>query len=119
MGTKNKAWHSAVDTPEQIQMCLSCKRPRCVNCIGEGRTYRSRRQVEEYKTEDGVRINRTDRAVLMLYPTSKSDKDIADKLGKPRATISSVRRKLKLPSILGTTVEYRSNIVEMLLKEGA
>lgn len=34
MGSYNKSWHAVLDTPEQIQMCFSCQRPKCVDCIG-------------------------------------------------------------------------------------
>ena len=119
MGTKNKAWHAAIDPPELIQMCLSCKRPKCVDCIGGKRATHTKRADINYKKDNGLTINKTDRAVLLLYRSSKSDQDIATKLGKPRATVSSVRRKLNLPSIQGTTVEERSRIVNLLLGEVA
>ena len=119
MGTREKAWHAAQDSPEQIEMCLSCERPRCVDCIGRRLPKSSEKGTVDYKPKGTVTLNNTDRTVLLHYCESKSDKDLAEKIGVPRATVSSVRRKLNLPSILGTTLADRKEIVKSLLGEVA
>jgi len=118
MGTKNKAWHAAIDPPELIQMCLSCKRPKCVDCIGGKRATHTKRADINYKKDNGLTINKTDRAVFSLYPASKSDMDIARQLGRPRPTISNVRRKFNLPSPQASTEEERTRLVNIILGVG-
>ena len=115
MGTREKAWHAAQDSPEQIAMCLSCDRPRCVDCIGRRLSKNKKRSTAEYKPREEIVLNDTDRSVLQYYGESKSDRDLAEKIGIPRATVSSVRRKLQLPSPRGTTPSERKEIVELFL----
>ena len=118
MSTKGKTWTSAVDSPEQIQMCLTCQRKQCVDCIG--RSIPDSREVFARKT-DGYKkrsLNATAKEVMQLYRTSKNDRDIAEKMGRPVSTITGIRRKFGLPPIKNVSAENRNKIVdEWLAKE--
>lgn len=118
MGTKGKAWTSATDSPEQIQMCLSCERQRCVDCIGRRlpdskETYN--RKSQGYKSR---MLNATAKQVIRLYCTAKNDRDIAEQIGRPLSTVTSVRRKFGLPSIRTVSKEKRKKLADEWLDEG-
>ena len=119
MGTREKAWHAAQDSPEQIAMCLICERPRCVDCIGRKLTKNKKRNTAVYKPREEIILNNTDRSVLQYYGDSESDRDLGEKIGIPRATVSGVRRKLQLPSFRSTTPSERREIAELFLGEVA
>ena len=119
MGTKGKTWTSAVDSPEQIQMCLTCNRPRCVNCIG--RSIPDSREAYNRKS-DGYkkrRLNDTAKEVIRLYRTAKNGRDIAEKMGRPVATVTGIRRKFGLPPIRNISEENRNKLADEWLCEGA
>lgn len=99
-------------------MCLECKRKQCVDCIG--RIIPDSREVFARKT-DGYKkrsLNATAKEVMQLYRTSKNDRDIAEKMGRPVSTITGIRRKFGLPPIKNVSAENRNKIVdEWLAKE--
>ena len=66
------------DTKEQNQKCLSCKRPKCNNCV---------------ETCKGS-INETE--FLRLYNLGHSDSEIAQVLNVPRKNITSFRWRREL-----------------------
>ena len=119
MSTLGKTWTAAVDTPEQIQMCLHCERIRCVDCIGR----RLPPPREEFNRKSiGYRrrmLNATAREVINLYRTATSDKDIAEKMGRPLSTVTSVRRKFDLPPIRHISEADRNMLADEWLNAGA
>ena len=117
MGSKGRTWTSAVDSPEQIQMCLTCKRPRCVDCIG--RTIPDSREAYNRKTIGYKKrmLNNTAREVIRLYRTSKNDRDIAEQMGRPVATITGIRKKLGLPPIRNVSDEDRNKLADEWLEK--
>ena len=118
MGTKGHTWTSAVDSPDQIQMCLVCKRPRCVDCIGrripDSRETYNRKSLG-YKNR---MLNDTAKEVIRLYRTAKNDKDIAEQMGRPLRTITDVRRRFGLPPIRTISEEQRNKLADEWLSEG-
>ena len=117
MGTEGKTWTTAVDSPEQIQMCLNCTRSRCVDCIG--RSIPDSREVYRRKTKGykNRMLNPTAREVLNLYRTAKNDRDIAEKIGRPIPTVTGIRLKFGLPPIRNVSVENRNKLVDEWLSE--
>jgi len=127
MGTLNKAWHAANDTPEQIKMCLSCMRPECVDCLASSERKKERdkaRSAQRYAAKSGAvyangfRLNKAAQAMLRLYPTATGDKDIAEKINRDIVTVGNMRKKLGLPTIRSTTVEERTRLVAPFFVEG-
>lgn len=127
MGTKNKSWHASNDTPEQIQKCLSCKRPECVDCLSSHmirREQESERSARKYAEKsgaiyvNGLRLNKTAQAILHFYPTATCDREIAEQIGRNTLSVGSMRRKLGLPSFRGTTVEERTRLADQFFSEG-
>lgn len=119
MSTKGRTWTSAVDSPEQIQMCLNCQRTRCVDCIG--RSIPDSRETYNRKSSGYKKrmLNDTAREVIRLYPTAKNDRDIAEKMGRPVATITGIRLKFGLPPIRNVSKENRKKLADEWLGEGA
>lgn len=118
MGTKGKSWTS-LDSPEDIQRCLHCERAKCNDCIG--RKIPDSQEVFNRKS-DGYKkrmLNATAKEVLRLYPISKSDTDIAEKMGRPLPTVASVRRKLGLPPVRTISKEERIKLSEAWLERGS
>lgn len=114
----NKYVKHPEDTYDQIQMCLSCKRPRCVNCIGSRSEYHDR-YLGKARIVKNKRLNDTARNVIYLYRTASGDKEIAEALNKKVSSIANIRKKLGLPSIRSTTSEERNIIVDDWIREGA
>lgn len=73
------------DTYEDIQRCLSCKFPRCINCLDH-------RGVQAQK--DRKRMDR----VQELYDKGLNDESIARLLGVSRSHVSKLRREIGLPA---------------------
>lgn len=119
MGTEGKSWHAAIDTPDQIKMCLSCKRPKCVDCIGRKLPAYKERYVGNSKIVKGKRLNETARKFIQIYRTAECDRDIAEKLGKSVSAITGIRIKLGLPPIREISDEERNRIVDDWIREGA
>ena len=114
MGTTSKSWHAAVDSPEQIQMCLVCNRPSCVDCIG--------RRIDEHRPKSPRKNARdshiiTDAAekVLKLYASAKCDREVSEKSGLPLGTVTAIRRRFELPAIRYTPPKKRQVLVEKYL----
>lgn len=134
MGTLGKAWsvNDAMDTPEQIAMCLSCIRPKCVNCIGrpldkaekEREAYARRRangwkrpyvrkKVKVYNV-DGKVITPTAVEFLKFYPTVTTDRQIAKLINRAECTVYNIRTKLGLPAA-STPVEEKTRLAKHFL----
>ena len=127
MSTRNKSWRSSNDSPEQIQGCLSCKRPECVNCIAFSARRlekESERSARRYAAKSGAiyvngfRLNKTAQAVVQLYATATCDREIAEQIDRDLVSVGNMRRKLGLPSFRSTTVEERTRLVAPFLVEG-
>lgn len=118
MGSKGHTWTSATDSFDQIQMCLNCKRTRCVDCIG--RYIPDSREAYNRKP-DGYKkrmLNATAKEVIRLYRTAKNDRDIAEQMGRPIATVTGIRRKFGLPPIRNVSVENRNKLADEWLAMG-
>ena len=102
MGTKERTWHAAVDSPEQIQMCLNCEKSRCTDCITSSKksTYTWQRKYV-HKTEfyyvDGKRINAKAIELLKCYPHLNTDVAIGKNIGVTYASVCGTRKRLGLP----------------------
>ena len=85
------------DTKEQIEMCLNCPYTRCVDCIGQGfSTIERRRKVRDINYDAVMRP--IDWELLLAYPTSGTDAELAKKIGKAQSTTCTARIRLGLPS---------------------
>lgn len=118
---KRDGLHIKNDTPEQIAMCLNCKRERCVNCIDRDpdaarkqREWYARRRATGWKKKcpprktlliDGKII--TDKIVAMLqyYPAFTTDREIGDLCGLASCSVCEARKRLGLPSATAPTEE--------------
>ena len=105
--------HIKNDTPEQIAMCLSCQRERCVNCIDrdpdDARKQReryARRRATGWKkklpkrktmTVDGKIITEKIIAMLQYYPAMTTDKQIGDLCGLASCSVCDARKRFGLP----------------------
>lgn len=117
MSTKGKT-RVPLDSPEDIQRCLHCERAKCNDCIG--RRLPDPQEMFKRKT-DGYKkrmLNATAKEVLRLYPTAKSDNDIAKKMGRPQPTVAAVRRKLGLPPVRAIPKNERLKLAELWLERG-
>lgn len=117
MGTTSKSWHAAVDSPEEIEMCLVCRRPSCVDCIGrrldsDGRPKRSKKKVDDRHI-----ITDATEKVLKLYATAKCDREVSEKSGLPLGTVSAIRKRFDLPAMRYTSPKKRSELVEQYLRK--
>ena len=127
MAPKGKAWHSANDTPEQIAMCLSCRRPECTDCIASSEIKKARdraRSVKRYLSKSGAiivngfRLNKAMQEMLRVYPTAIGDKEIGEKINRNKVTVTNMRSKLGLPPCSTSTVEERTRLVAPFFVEG-
>ena len=118
MGTKGKTWTSATDSSDQIQMCLNCQRLRCVDCIGRRLPNGKETYIRKSPGYKNRMLNATAKEVIRLYRTAKNDRDIAEQLGRPLSTVTSVRRKFNLPPARTITEEARGRLVDEWLGEG-
>ena len=78
------------DTPEEIQKCLHCERPKCLNCLDYH--YREPKQ-------NMVGANRLahEKVVRELNEKGLNDAMIAREMGMNGSYISKIRRSLGLP----------------------
>ena len=120
MQTKRKPYDTVRDSPEQIEMCLACKRNDCVDCIG--------RHVEEIKYQKkysarppgvNIYVDALDAIVLNLYLTAKCDREISEQSNIPLRSVTTIRHKFDLPPIRGVSVEKRKQLVDKWLKKEA
>ena len=74
------------DSPEEIQMCLNCKRPTCVNCL------------DAHFTES-TRMTNTKQRVRELWERGLNDTKIAKYLGLSASHVSHLRNQMLLPKI--------------------
>ena len=125
MSNKGQAWHFANDTPEQIQMCLSCKRPRCVNCIDrppdkveKDRERYARKHPSKSGTIiiNGYRLNKAAQEMIRLYPTAKTDKEIGEKIDRDLVSVGDMRRKIGFPPPSSTSPEERFELAKPFLQ---
>lgn len=117
MGTTSKSWHAAVDSQEQIEMCLVCRRPSCVDCIGRRLDSDGRPKRLKKKTDDKHIITDATEKVLKLYATAKCDREVSEKSGLPLGTVSAIRRRFDLPAIRYTSPKKRNELVEQYLRK--
>ena len=127
MGTRSHSWHITQDTPEEIQMCLNCKRSKCIDCISSMR----RRAKEEraaargwkkkynYKTlfyfVDGHRVNENAIKLLHYYPTAKNDKELGEYIHMTSGSVAKVRERLDLPRVDKTPEAEKTRLAQYYL----
>lgn len=75
------------DSPEKINQCLNCIRPKCTNCLRIGGKGYS---LERDKIDYGE--------FMELYENNWTDSRIADYFGVKTFTIANYRKTLSLPS---------------------
>jgi predicted DNA-binding protein (UPF0251 family) len=74
-------------TPEQIEMCLSCEKKKCVNCF-------SPQSMSYVKRSKKTASERYDLQLLCdCYNKSLSVKETVKKMGISKATVTMLRRK--------------------------
>lgn len=127
MSTKGKTWKSSMDSPEQIQSCLTCKRPECVDCFSSSAKSRekdNKRHAQKCAAKSGAiyvngfRLNKTAQVLLQLYTTATCDREIAEQIDRDLVSVGNMRRKLGLPSFRSTTAEERARLVAPFFVEG-
>lgn len=101
------------DSAEEIQLCLSCTRAECVNCIGRSDPARN---IEAKPVDRTLKLKPTDLAVLRAYGTSASDTEIAAKIGRVVSVVGNVRKKLGLPLTKDLIAEERVKIASAWLE---
>ena len=116
MSSKNIPWtfHS-IDTPEQIEMCLNCKKATCNNCLGLvpcKYDVALKGNLSENERKYHMVLNKTDKEFLKYYPIMKTDRDIGRAIGKAQSTIHNIREKLGLPIARCLSIEERKELVE-------
>lgn len=75
--------YEKVNSAEKIRLCLSCTRPKCVNCL-DPRFIESRRMT---KTKDKIKA---------LWEDGKNDMQIAEELGLSHAHVTHLRNEMGL-----------------------
>ena len=80
------------DGPEQITMCLNCKRPRCTNCV-EHRKVSGGEAAEKKKKQEAVGVRGREDEFYKLYNLGHSDNEIAKALKIPRQNVTSFRNR--------------------------
>lgn len=116
MSSKNIPWtYHSIDTPEQIEMCLNCKKVDCNNCLGLVPCKYDKAikgNLSENERKYHMLLNDTDKEFLKYYPIMKTDRDIGKAIGKAQSTIYEIRKKLSLPLARCLSVEERKEIVK-------
>ncbi len=77
------------DTYEEIMKCLSCRYPRCTNCLEYALSRRSPR------LKQGTIFSNS--RILRLYESGLGDTEIAERLGCHRHTVYRWRLRNELP----------------------
>ena len=110
------------DSYENIQQCLNCPYPKCINCLDhpEASAKFADRVFKPRQYRSGVNRNslsRVEKAVLDLYINAESDRSLADELGSYTSYITYVRNKLGLPALKYTPREDRIKLVQEIMKK--
>jgi len=110
------------DSYENIQLCLNCPYPKCINCLDhpEASAKFADRIFKPRQNRSGVnhnKLSKTEKAVLDLYIDAESDRGIADELGSYTSYITYVRNKLGLPALKYTPIEDRIKLVQEIMKK--
>ena len=114
MATKGVAFERDYtgDTPERIKLCLRCPLRECNNCLENIPMNADISKIYNTPCANGLRLSKIDMQVLDNYVYSKSDRDLASKLGVPYTTVQYSRTKLSLPSLKNTSVDDRKRLVK-------
>lgn len=106
------------DSREHIDMCLNCEKPFCNNCFGSLRSVKDtvRSPAGELNIRYDLPLRKKDLLVVMEYPTCRTDKEIAEKIGITLQEVNRIRHKLGLPPIRKLTLAEREEIVKPWLK---
>ena len=99
------------DSPEDIQRCMECTRPECVNCLSRPKSKVMRIPVGSKR----VVVNKTDIAFLREYAVSATDREIANKIGLTESGIFSSRKKFNLPPTRSLSEEEKRVLADELL----
>ena len=100
------------DTPDRIKLCLSCPYKECTNCLEAIPQGADLAMIRRVPCADGLKLSKTDILVLDNYVHSKSDADIALKIGVNAASVQHSRTKLSLPVLKHTPMVDRRRFVQ-------
>ena len=76
---------------EEIQKCLNCQYPECVNCLSpDGRYGKIAKKHSKWKD-----------AIQSGVDKGLNDRQIGELLGIDRKTVGNLRRSLGIPSLVG------------------
>lgn len=109
------------DSKEQIDMCLSCPLDECINCLDPSRTIKSAedevtKKIKELKSKSR-KLKKREINLLKAYPFSKTDYDLAERLGTNQSTVCTIRKRLGLPPVRWTNLEMRKAAAALWLEE--
>lgn len=116
MSAKNKAWdYHSLDTPEQINKCLNCKRSECSNCVALPACKYDKalaKGLSENEMKYHMVLNAADKAFLEYYPIYNTDREIGAAIGKSPSGAHTIREKLGLPISRTLSREARTELVK-------
>ena len=101
-------WH---DTPEQMQMCLSCKRPLCIDCID------MKAPPDEEEIDFSRPLRPDELTILSVYAVCKDDNDMSRMTGISKPKIFRYRKQLGLPPANQLSDIDRRMYVELWMRE--
>lgn len=92
------------DSQENIQKCLNCSYPECINCLNFSKAPEKSPPVdlEHIKALRGSKkfrngLSKNERAVLKAYLTQTNDYDISKVVGLTQSGVCEARKRLGLP----------------------
>ena len=92
------------DSPENIQKCLNCTFPECINCLDFTKTPVKTTAVDLEKVKEIKRnkrthkeLSRNEKAILKAYVTETNDYDISKIVGLQQSSVCEARKRLGLP----------------------
>ena len=94
------------DTPERIQQCLSCPRPKCTNCY-----VTEKRRIQRSTIMYSKRVE-TREAFFAAYIVGNTDTEIGNILKVSQATAHRWRNELNFPPPVKVSSDERRRIIE-------
>ena len=93
VGTVNhEEWIPTTDSPEQIEKCLNCKRPKCNDCVGRpGSRPDAARHGNNYRDIDAERF-------IAMYNSGVSVPMMAVRLDVSESSVRTRLRYMSIPS---------------------